>query len=138
VRRRLDQTHRWSHAHVHLTKVDEDRHQHEGVQHQMVKLEIIVLQQREKEGGRWECEPGQGVGGKLDDFTGPQATKQNGSTPYHPIVLHCLPSKQPPHPHDVAIRPKMGVGRLDTIAVCGGLALRDGGELECKGRRRRV
>jgi hypothetical protein len=67
----LDQTHRWPHAHVHLTKVDEDRHQHEGVQHQMVKLEIIVLQQREKEGGRWECEPGQGVGGKLDDFNGP-------------------------------------------------------------------
>jgi hypothetical protein len=37
------QTHRWPHAHVHFTEVDEDRHQHEGVRCQVMKLEVVVL-----------------------------------------------------------------------------------------------
>jgi hypothetical protein len=85
--------HRRPHAHVHLTEVDEDHHQGDGVWRQMMKLETVVLQQCEKEGGHREHEPGQGVGVEENNFVGQQASEQNGSTSYPNLVLLCLPSK---------------------------------------------
>jgi hypothetical protein len=86
--------------------VGEDHHQHDGVRRQVVKLEIVVLQQREEEGGHWESEPGQRIGGEEDNLTALQVGKRNGSTPYPPIVLRRLPSEQLPHPHDVMVQPE--------------------------------
>jgi hypothetical protein len=48
----LEQPHRWPHPHVHLTEVDEDGHQSDGVGREMLQLEPVVLQQREEEGGQ--------------------------------------------------------------------------------------
>jgi hypothetical protein len=48
---KLEQAHQRPHIDEHLTEVDEDCHQCEGVQRQVLKLEIVVLQQREEEGG---------------------------------------------------------------------------------------
>jgi hypothetical protein len=64
----------------------------------MMKLETIVLQQREEEGGHREREPGQGVGGEQNNFTRVQASEWNGSALNPPFVLRRLPSKQLPHP----------------------------------------
>jgi hypothetical protein len=52
------QARRQSHTHVHLTEVNEDRHQREGVHLQVMEvmeLKAVVLQQRE-EGRERECE----------------------------------------------------------------------------------
>jgi hypothetical protein len=51
------QAHQRPHANEHITEVDKDRHQREGVRRQVLKLEAVVLQQREEEGGRQEREP---------------------------------------------------------------------------------
>jgi hypothetical protein len=40
--------HRRLHVHVHLAEVDEDHHQDDGMQRQMIKLETIGLQQHEE------------------------------------------------------------------------------------------
>jgi hypothetical protein len=44
-----EQPHRWLYPHVHLTEVDEDGHQSDGVGRKMLQLEPVVLQQREEE-----------------------------------------------------------------------------------------
>jgi hypothetical protein len=56
-----EQAYRQPQAHIHLTEVNEDHHQHDGVRHQVLELKAVVLQQREEEGGEWGHEPGQGV-----------------------------------------------------------------------------
>jgi hypothetical protein len=104
------QMHRWSHNHIHLIEVDEDRHQHERVRRQVMKLKVVVLQQHEEEGGRREREPGQDVGGEEHDFVALLVGERNSYTPYPPVVLHRLPSKQSPHPQEVIIRPEAGSG----------------------------
>jgi predicted polyphosphate/ATP-dependent NAD kinase len=38
-------------SHIHLTEVDEDGHQSDGVGREVLQLEPIVLQQCEEEGG---------------------------------------------------------------------------------------
>jgi hypothetical protein len=89
---KLKQAHRQSHAHVHLTEVNEDRHQHDRVWWQVMELKAIVLQWREEEGGERECKPSQGIRGEEDELTGPQAAEQNGSALHPPVVLRQLPS----------------------------------------------
>jgi hypothetical protein len=83
----LEQAHRRLHAHIHLTEVDEDCHQGNGLQCQMVELETIVLQQREKKGGCSECEPDQGTGGEENNLAESKANKQNDTTSNLPILL---------------------------------------------------
>jgi hypothetical protein len=46
-----EQAHRRPHAHVHLTEVNEDRHQLDGVRRQVVELKAVCQQQHEEEGG---------------------------------------------------------------------------------------
>jgi hypothetical protein len=72
----------------------------------MMKLETVVLQQREKEGGHREHKPGQGIGVEENNFAEQQASERNGSVSYPNLVLLCLPSKQSPHPQEVIIRPE--------------------------------
>jgi hypothetical protein len=66
-----EQLHRWPHPYVHLTKVDENGHQSDGVGREMLQLEPIVLQQREEEGGQWRHQPSQGVRHEEDKVTRP-------------------------------------------------------------------
>jgi hypothetical protein len=101
-----EQAHQWSCTHEHFTEVGENHHQHDDVRRQVVKLEIIVLQQREEEGGHQESEPGQRVGGEEGNLTALQVGKRNGSATYPPIVLRRLPTEQLPHPHDVMVQPE--------------------------------
>jgi hypothetical protein len=72
-----EQVHRRSHAHIHLTEVDEDCHQRDGVRRKVMELKVTPLQQRE-EGGEWEHGPSQGVRGEEDILTGPHVTERNG------------------------------------------------------------
>jgi hypothetical protein len=66
----LEQAHRRSHPHEHLTEVGEDHHQRDGVWRQVLKLKPVVLQQHEKKGGRHVStsrhEPGQGICREVD------------------------------------------------------------------------
>jgi hypothetical protein len=43
------QVHRWPHTYVHLTEVHKDHHQCDGVQRQVLELNVIGLQPREEE-----------------------------------------------------------------------------------------
>jgi hypothetical protein len=74
----------------------------------MVELEPIGLQQGEDEGICREHEPGQRVGGEKNHLAGLQVSEQNGSTTDLPVVFHCPPAKQSPHPHVVLIGLKAG------------------------------
>jgi hypothetical protein len=40
--------HRWPHTHVHLTEVDKDRYQRDGVPRQVVDLKTVILQESMK------------------------------------------------------------------------------------------
>jgi hypothetical protein len=77
---------------------------------------------------------------ECDNFVRPQAIERNGFAPYPPFKLHRLPSKQLPHPHEVAIwlETGRGGGRPDVIAARGGMDLNDGQELEREGRKWRI
>jgi hypothetical protein len=56
----------WPHTDEHLTLVDEDRHQNDGVWRQVLQLEPLELQRCEEEGGhRWH-KPSRGVAGEED------------------------------------------------------------------------
>jgi hypothetical protein len=66
-----EQPHRWPHPHEHLTEVDEDSHQCDGVGGKVLQLEPIILQQREEEGGQWQHQPSQGVHCKEDELSWP-------------------------------------------------------------------
>jgi hypothetical protein len=55
--------------HEHLTEVDEDGHQHDGVGRKVMQLEPVILQQREEEGGQRWHQPGQGVRRKEDEVS---------------------------------------------------------------------
>jgi hypothetical protein len=74
----------------------------------MVELEPIGLQQGEEEGRRWECEPGQHIGGEKKYLVGLQVGERNGSMTDPPIVFRHLLAKQPPHPHEVLVGLKAG------------------------------
>jgi hypothetical protein len=65
-----EQPHRWLYPHIHLTKVDEDGHQSNGVGRKMLQLEPILLQQRE-EGGQRRHQPRQGIRREEDEVPGP-------------------------------------------------------------------
>jgi hypothetical protein len=104
----LEQAHRWPHADEHLIEVDEDSHQREGVQRQVLKLEAVVLQQREEEGGRWERVPSKGIRCKEDELIGLQVGEQNGFASHPPIMFRRLPTKQSPQSREVIAHQETG------------------------------
>jgi hypothetical protein len=46
----VEQVHRWPHSHKHLTEVDKDCQQCDGVRRQVLKLKPVMLQQHEEKG----------------------------------------------------------------------------------------
>jgi hypothetical protein len=52
-----EQVHQRPHKHIHITKVDEDCHQRDGVRRQVMELKDIVLQKHEEERGKQGHEP---------------------------------------------------------------------------------
>jgi hypothetical protein len=105
-----EQAHRRPHAHIHFTEVDKDHHRRNGMRCQMMKLETVVLQQCEEEGGCRERELGYHGGGEFNDLIALLVGDRNGSASYPPIVLHHLPSLQSPHLPKVVVQPKTGFG----------------------------
>jgi hypothetical protein len=67
-----------------------------------------------------------------------QVGEWNGSISYPPVVLRRLPSKQPPHPHEVIVQLETGSGEVGHHGHAWWLDLDEGGELERKGMRWRV
>jgi hypothetical protein len=59
----VEQADIWPHANEHITEVDEDHQQNEGVWRQVLQLEPVELQQREEEGGQQRHHPSHDVAG---------------------------------------------------------------------------
>jgi hypothetical protein len=85
-----EQAHRRLHTHAHLTD--------DGMRRRVVKLETVVLQQREEEGGHWERELGQRIGGKIT--ISPCCKLVSGTALHHILPLNstvCHPSSRLTH-----------------------------------------
>jgi hypothetical protein len=72
----------------HKAEVDENCHQREGVQHQVVEPEAIVLQQCEEEGGHQEVKKMNSLGHKPPSGMVLHCILPSYSVDYHPSSHH--------------------------------------------------
>jgi hypothetical protein len=86
-----EQPHRWPYPYIHLTEVDKDDHQSDGVRRKMLQLEPVVLQQCEEEGGQRRHQSHQGVRCEEDKVPRPHVGQRCGPALHLPRETKRLP-----------------------------------------------
>jgi hypothetical protein len=77
----LEEGNRWLHTDEHLAEVDKDRHQNEGVRRQVLKLDLIELQQCGEEGGYRRHETGCSIASKENELPRPEVGEWSDTAP---------------------------------------------------------